>query len=370
MSRVAKRSSLFSLAFALILLPFAVRIITPATVKPLAAQGQGPALSALQVQAALIRAGLDPSSLAAAGVSANQTTTLVGLGETLLASEPTRLSEADSAVDSARVTRDTLERKIQSGLATQQEKANYASAGTALAAAESDRADALASLFNAATASLNESQRTLLATIQATGTTLRGAALPLAESQSVLVVAPASEMSWWRSTIAGFDRPQPVTTLHYVPRRFGLDETAKLIEETVHPEGAIDATGSWRLVQDHLTGSLVITTTPAKHAAVQALFDRLEATEASPVKPVRSYPIRNRRVSEVIRGSARPLLSVKDASPSIAGRYSGRTCNAVSYISIAASTRPARSKHRARLTRGSGSPGSSLRAHSNSLAAS
>src|SRR5262249_23498171 len=61
-----------------------------------------------------------------------------------------------------------------------------------------------------------------------------------------------------------------------------------------------DTSGSWRVVQDHLTGSLVITTTAAKHAAVQALFASLEATEAGPVKPVRSYPIKNRRVSEVI----------------------------------------------------------------------
>jgi type II secretory pathway component GspD/PulD (secretin) len=130
-----------------------------------------------------------------------------------------------------------------------------------------------------------------------TGTDLRGKALPLAETKNLLLVAPPGELEWWENAIARFDRPQPVTTVHYTPRRFGLAETAKLVEEVVHGP---DASGPWRAVTDRLTGSLIVTTTPSKHDEVNALLNRLEATELGPRRPMRTYPIRHRRVAEVL----------------------------------------------------------------------
>ena len=49
----------------------------------------------------------------------------------------------------------------------------------------------------------------------------------------ILVIAPASEAAWWRDSIAQLDRPEALVTLHYTPRRFGVAETARLIEATV-----------------------------------------------------------------------------------------------------------------------------------------
>jgi general secretion pathway protein D len=131
-------------------------------------------------------------------------------------------------------------------------------------------------------------------------TPLRGNALPLAESESMLVIAPPSEIDWWRDTIAEFDRPEPVETLHYIPRRFSLGDTAHLIEATVHDGGAADAPGSWKLVLDTLTGTLIITASPKKHAEIQALLTRLDQTAEGPRKPLRAFPIKNRRVSDVL----------------------------------------------------------------------
>ena len=131
-------------------------------------------------------------------------------------------------------------------------------------------------------------------------TPLRGNALPLAESESMLVIAPPSEIAWWRDTIAEFDRPEPVETLHYIPRRFSLGDTAHLIEATVHDVGAADAAGSWKLVEDTLTGTLIVTASPKKHAEIQALLTRLDETAEGPRKPLRAFPIKNRRVSDVL----------------------------------------------------------------------
>jgi general secretion pathway protein D len=137
-------------------------------------------------------------------------------------------------------------------------------------------------------------------TRKAVGEPLKGAAIAMPESQSMLVVAPAAEVSWWRSTIEEFDRPEPVTTLHYIPRRFGLSETARLIEAAVHQDGSPESPGAWRMVEDTLTGTLILSTTPKRHAAVQELLNRLEQTADESRKPLRAYQVKNRRVAEVM----------------------------------------------------------------------
>ncbi len=128
-----------------------------------------------------------------------------------------------------------------------------------------------------------------------TGSEFSGKALPLAEAGSLLLVVPERELDWWVTTIARFDRPEPVVTIHYTPRRFGLAETAKLVKEVVRP-----VEGSWRMVEDQLTGSLVVATTPSRHEEINNLLNRLESAEAGPGQPMRAYPIRHRRVSEVL----------------------------------------------------------------------
>jgi len=67
---------------------------------------------------ALYRAGLQPEDLAAAGVSAESTTTLVGNVRTWLAQNASTLSNADSRLGSAVPAKESLWRKVQSGLAS------------------------------------------------------------------------------------------------------------------------------------------------------------------------------------------------------------------------------------------------------------
>ncbi|MCC7011090.1 MAG: hypothetical protein IT454_00895 [Planctomycetes bacterium] len=135
-------------------------------------------------------------------------------------------------------------------------------------------------------------------TRKAIGAPLSGTAIALPESSSMLIVAPAREVGWWRATIAEFDRPEPITTLHYTPRRFGLAETARLVEATVRREG--QPPSQWKMVEDSLTGTLIITATPRIHGEVQALISRLNDVEEGPRRPLRAFSIRNRRVSDVL----------------------------------------------------------------------
>ena len=129
------------------------------------------------------------------------------------------------------------------------------------------------------------------------GEDLHGSALPLAESRSLLVVAPQTEIGWWREAIDRFDRPEPVVTANYSPRRFGLAETARLLGEVVRPADS----AQWKIVEDELTGTLVVTTTPSRHLEIEKLLERLEATDLGPRRPMRAFTVHHRQVEEVVR---------------------------------------------------------------------
>jgi general secretion pathway protein D len=123
-----------------------------------------------------------------------------------------------------------------------------------------------------------------------------GTVLAHPEGKSVLVIAPAIEMDVWQDLVRRFDRIEPTRTINYFPRRFGVRETASLVEQIV-PVGSDK--GGWRVVADELTGALVITASASQHAAIEDLFERLESTSEGPRRPIRSFPIKNRGVEEL-----------------------------------------------------------------------
>jgi type II secretory pathway component GspD/PulD (secretin) len=117
-------------------------------------------------------------------------------------------------------------------------------------------------------------------------------------SDSILIVAPEPELPWWKEEIERFDEEQPVVTRNYVPRRFSLRDTAKLVEAVAR--GPAETAPSWRAVEDELTGTLIITTTPEKHEEVERLLTRLENEPAGSRMALRTFPIRHRDVDELL----------------------------------------------------------------------
>lgn len=125
-----------------------------------------------------------------------------------------------------------------------------------------------------------------------------GEFVALPDGRSVLVVAPRHTLDAWGDLFSSMDQLEPVETRHYSPEHFALAETAGLIEEMVAGSGRRD--DRWRMIQDQLTGSLIITATPSDHERVQRVFDRLAETPAESRRPVRSFVVRNRSVKEVL----------------------------------------------------------------------
>lgn len=151
--------------FAVSLLPAcsdaAAAAVTPTTSPSIA--------TATQINRALLatRVCLDAEALAAAGVNSNAVGTVMSALHNTATALGTPLSELDAACVTARTARNAVERKIQSGSATQQEIESLAGLEQALTTTESARDSALNSIFNSAIAGLSSEQRTTLATLRA-----------------------------------------------------------------------------------------------------------------------------------------------------------------------------------------------------------
>ncbi len=125
-----------------------------------------------------------------------------------------------------------------------------------------------------------------------------GVALAEPVSGTILVVAPEPELFWWKEQIERFDRVQPSVTRNYVPQRFSLKETARLVQDVAR--GPVETAGGWRMVEDDLTGTLVITATPAQHEEVERVLVRLENEQPDSRIALRAFPIRHRDVDEFL----------------------------------------------------------------------
>jgi len=157
--RARSRVGLLSFLAVLVSLPFLWRLSS--------ASAAPPASATADLASTMIRAGLDPAALAAAGVSANQVATVASRFSTAMAAEAGRLAAADASYASARASSDALRRKIESGLSSAEDRSAHATQTAALSAATAERADALADYFAAATATLSAAQVSALTTIKA-----------------------------------------------------------------------------------------------------------------------------------------------------------------------------------------------------------
>lgn len=124
---------------------------------------------------------------------------------------------------------------------------------------------------------------------------LAGEVIPSPSGTGVVLIATEDSARAWRDLIGRFDQREGIELVTYTPQYFAAREVSKLIEQTVR--SATD--DRWKLVVDDLTGSLIVSATPTQHAAIRAIFDRLDAVPAAARRPVRSFVIRNRKVSEV-----------------------------------------------------------------------
>lgn len=128
---------------------------------------------ATTVLATMHRVSLDPGSVAAAGVSLNESVAMLTAAAAALESSAQQLAAADDALGAARTNVDSLERLIRAGQAqdTQAAVAALNAARATLTSATTVRDAVLVTLIEAATANLSNAQKASLATIRTSSPT-------------------------------------------------------------------------------------------------------------------------------------------------------------------------------------------------------
>jgi type II secretion system protein D len=135
--------------------------------------------------------------------------------------------------------------------------------------------------------------------------TFRGDVLASPAGGAVLVVAPVDQLPAWRELLAQLDQRESVETFTYIPRSFPPGEVGKLIEQIAREPTAVAGQAGtpderWRLVIDDLTSTLIVTATPSQHQKIRSLLERLDGVPPEARRPVRSFVIRNRPVTQVV----------------------------------------------------------------------
>ncbi len=115
----------------------------------------------------VLRAGLSPESIAAAGVAPPGVATMVTDMTASSAHQTGALAAADSTYAQARVAHDTLQRIVNQGQATPQQVLDFQQAKEGFANAAAARQAVLDALFTEATGGLGATQRATLAQIRA-----------------------------------------------------------------------------------------------------------------------------------------------------------------------------------------------------------
>lgn len=123
--------------------------------------------TAADLEVALLRSGLGPEALTAAGLSSANATTVVSDLITYMTNNADVLDAADASYSSAKVTADQLRRTIQSGLGTNEDITAYTTAKANLASATTARDGVIDDFFTEGTADLSQAQKDKLSTIVA-----------------------------------------------------------------------------------------------------------------------------------------------------------------------------------------------------------
>jgi len=122
--------------------------------------------AALQLKSAMVRAGLDPDALAAAGVAPGSVSTVVAGARGAVVSSATALSQADTTYATTHKEASWLAALLERGLGSPQLASDLQDARVAEANASAQRATILDQIFAAATTSLPQAQRDALSLLR------------------------------------------------------------------------------------------------------------------------------------------------------------------------------------------------------------
>ncbi|MDQ7014622.1 MAG: secretin N-terminal domain-containing protein [Planctomycetota bacterium] len=134
---------------------------------------------------------------------------------------------------------------------------------------------------------------------------VRGEIMAGPDNRSILIVAPPGEIEKWRDLVAQFDRREADQTVSYSSGGMNASQIAGSLTNLL---GESASNNGFSVAADDLTGSLVVTATPAQHERVLAILERLAESPEAVRRPTRTFRLKNRDAEEVV-GIVQSLIS-------------------------------------------------------------
>lgn len=126
--------------------------------------------------------------------------------------------------------------------------------------------------------------------------------------QAIRVIGPESEVDFIEVLILAADQPSEIITKSFDPRGYPLDTVASFIETMAKDASPRGSGEQWKLVQDELTNTLILSGTPTELEAAEAAIEQLATMPADSRRVIKMIPIKNREATK-IRDIAGQLLN-------------------------------------------------------------
>lgn len=125
--------------------------------------------------------------------------------------------------------------------------------------------------------------------------------------QAIRIIGPESELDAIRELINAADIPSEIVTKSFDPRGYPLDTVASFVE-TIAKDSSPRGSGElWKVVQDKLTNTLIISGTAEELSNVESAIEQLAKMPADSRRIIKLIPIKNREATK-IREIASQLL--------------------------------------------------------------
>jgi type II secretory pathway component GspD/PulD (secretin) len=120
------------------------------------------------------------------------------------------------------------------------------------------------------------------------------------DERRILVIAPQAQVARILDLIERFDQKEAQTTVTYAPKSFGVKDVSRLVDQVLSGEVKSKGAPPYQIVEDDLTGTLLLTATASQHAKVAELLLRLDSTATATRRPIRAFKLKNRSVADVL----------------------------------------------------------------------
>ncbi|PCI11335.1 hypothetical protein COB72_01105 [bacterium] len=126
--------------------------------------------------------------------------------------------------------------------------------------------------------------------------------------QAIRIIGPESEVDSIEALILAADQPSEIITKSFDPRGYPLDTVASFIETMAKDASPRGSGEQWKLVQDELTNTMILSGTLTEIEAAEAAIEQLATMPADSRRVIKMIPIKNREAMK-IREIAGQLLN-------------------------------------------------------------